>query len=413
MSIRICYVVPTLDCVGGIIVVLEHANRLAEHDFDISLLHLGEGGHIDWFPNNRIKAYSFYRDKDAYPKEVDVLIATSWETAYAPFIVDVKAKRYVYFVQNDERRDRPQHYLEVELAHNTYHLPYEYLTEAKWITSWLKKEFRQEAVYAPNGLNENIIHPAEPLVPKKNKLRILLEGPIAKPFKGMDDAFKAVEGLDAEIWCVSGYGKPKRNQHCDRFFEGVPFTKMKHIYSSCDVLLKMSRVEGFFGPPLEMMACGGTAVTTRVTGYDEYIVDGYNALTVEVGDYEGAQKHLIRLIEDRTLLNILQENGIKTAHKMRWEPTIDILEEFYQRKPARSFVLHSEIEETSTRTLARFTEELVLGLRKQSGIAEVMDHIALYNKSRPIRFINFVKKLPLVRPLFSFVWALAKLFMKG
>jgi len=413
MSKRICYVVPTLTCVGGIIVILEHANRLARRGFDIFFLHLGEGGNIDWFPDNIVKAYSFYKDKGVYPKEVDVLVATGWQTAYSPFIVDVTAKRYVYFVQSDERRFMPPYYLEVDLAHNTYYLPYEYLTEAKWIVSWLKQEFKQEAVYAPNGLNAKIIHQTEQLVPKKNKLRILLEGAIALPYKGTDDAFKAVEGLDAEIWCISVWGKPKRSQRCDRFFERVPFDKMKYIYSSCDVLLKMSRVEGFFGPPLEMMACGGTAVTTRVTGYDEYIVDGYNALTVEIGDHEGAQKLLKRLIEDRTLLKMLKENGRKTAQKMVWEPTIDILEEFYQRKPVKSFILHSEIEEASIHTLARFTEELVLGPRRPSGIAPVMEHIAVSKESRINRFINFAKKLPFFGLLFSVVWAFAKFFIRN
>jgi hypothetical protein len=188
---------------------------------------------------------------------------------------------------------------------------------------------------------------------------------------------------------------------------------MKYIYSSCDVLLKMSRVEGFFGPPLEMMACGGTAVTTRVTGYDEYIVDGYNALTVEIGDHEGAQKLLKRLIEDRTLLKMLKENGRKTAQKMVWEPTIDILEEFYQRKPVKSFILHSEIEEASIHTLARFTEELVLGPRRPSGIAPVMEHIAVSKESRINRFINFAKKLPFFGLLFSVVWAFAKFFIRN
>ena len=61
---------------------------------------------------------------------------------------------------------------------------------------------------------------------------------------------------------------------------------------SCDVLIKMSRVEGFFMPPLEMMACGGTVLTGKVTGYNEYVVDGYNGLVVEQGDVESAKKKL-------------------------------------------------------------------------------------------------------------------------
>ena len=104
---------------------------------------------------------------------------------------------------------------------------------------------------------------------------------------------------------------------------------MRKIYSSCDILLKMSRVEGFFGPPLEMMACGGTAVVSKVTGYDEYIVDGYNALVVEMGDVNRARAAVKRLIEDPELRKRLIANGQQTAKNWRWEQTIDILEKVY------------------------------------------------------------------------------------
>ena len=60
-----------------------------------------------------------------------------------------------------------------------------------------------------------------------------------------------------------------------------PLSSMMTInVGSCDVLIKMSRVEGFFMPPCEMMACGGTVLTGKVTEYDEYVIDGYNGLVV-------------------------------------------------------------------------------------------------------------------------------------
>jgi glycosyltransferase involved in cell wall biosynthesis len=91
------------------------------------------------------------------------------------------------------------------------------------------------------------------------------------------------------------------------------------------VLLKMSRVEGFFGPPLEMMACGGTAVVAKVTGYDEYIVDGQNALVVEPGDIAGARFAIHQLIEAPGMRQRLVKEGLITAARWRWTPTIDVL----------------------------------------------------------------------------------------
>jgi glycosyltransferase involved in cell wall biosynthesis len=157
-----------------------------------------------------------------------------------------------------------------------------------------------------------------------------LEGPIDIPFKGMEDAFLAVQDLDCEIWCISSAGKPRSGWRCDRFFEKVPMIDMKRIYSSCDIFLKMSRIEGFFGPPLEMMACGGACVVGEVTGYDEYIVHGYNALVVREGDVEGAKNAVRELIQDIALREKLIENGKKTASLWRWEPSIDELERIYR-----------------------------------------------------------------------------------
>jgi hypothetical protein len=38
------------------------------------------------------------------------------------------------------------------------------------------------------------------------------------------------------------------------------------VYRSCDILGKLSYVEGMFGPPLEMFHCGWTAIVYNVTG---------------------------------------------------------------------------------------------------------------------------------------------------
>jgi len=80
---------------------------------------------------------------------------------------------------------------------------------------------------------------------------------------------------------------------------------------------------------LEMMACGGAVVVGKVTGIEEYIVDGYNAIVVEQGDIKGARDAIKRLIEDDKLRLQLSENGKETAKQWRWESTIDLLESLF------------------------------------------------------------------------------------
>lgn len=324
----ICYIIPTTNITGGVAVVCEHLNRLQKLGYKCLIASYDNKTDLSWFPNQSVKVIPL-KNNQKIIEQYTTVVATGWITAYELFLLNVKRK--IYFVQSDETRFYPKgSYLKTRVR-RTYSFPFEFMTEAKWIQSWLKQNFNQESFYVPNGINTDIFHPDTPLEPKpKNKKRILLEGAINLPFKGMEEAFKVVQDLDCEVWCVSYDGKPKPEWHCDRFFEKVPMDEMRHIYSSCDILLKLSRVEGFFGPPLEMMACGGVSIVAKVTGYDEYIIDGYNALVTKPGNISKTKNLLQKLINDKNLYNQLQSNSQKTVEKMNWNNTISKIKVLYK-----------------------------------------------------------------------------------
>ena len=319
-SKSICYIIPTTNITGGVAVVCEHLNRLQKLGYKTLIVSYDNKTNLSWFPNQSVKVIPL-KNNQKIIEQYEKVVATGWITAYELLLLNVKRK--IYFVQSDETRFYPKgSYLKTRVK-RTYTFPFEFMTEAKWIQSWLKKNFNQDSFYMPNGINTEIFHPDIPLEEKpKNKKRILLEGAINLPFKGMEEAFKVVQDLDCEVWCVSYDGKPKPEWHCDHFFEKVPMQDMRKIYSSCDILLKLSRVEGFFGPPLEMMACGGVSIVAKVTGYDEYIIDGYNALVTEPGNIKKTKKLLQKLIDDKKLYNHLKSNSQKTVEKMDWKNTI-------------------------------------------------------------------------------------------
>lgn len=324
----IAFFIPGQGISGGIGVICQHANRLIKKGLDVVLINtnLNDPFRLDWFPNLLSEVIPINR----IDQNIDIAIATQWSTAFT--VRDFPAKKKLYFVQSDETRFYASGSEEAKLAWETYTFDFEYVVIARWLKRWLRDNFGKSAHYVPNGLDTSIFFPEKPLTPKNNKLRVLLEGPIDIPLKGMDNAFQIVDGMDCEVWCVSSSGRPKRGWKCDRFFEKVPLEKMRRIYSSCDVLVKMSKVEGFFMPPLEMMACGGTVITGKVTGYDEYIVDGYNALVVEEGDVESAREKLILLINDRNLLHRLIKGGLETVKNWTWEYSNDQLEKIIKRE---------------------------------------------------------------------------------
>lgn len=319
----ICYIIPTTNITGGVAVVCEHLNRLKKRGYKTLIASFDNKTDLSWFPNQKIKVISLKNNQKIIEK-YQTVVATGWITAYELALLNVKRK--IYFVQSDETRFYPNKSFLKNRVEYTYQLPFEYMTEAKWIQKWLKDEHKHSAHYVPNGINKKIFYIDTPLDPKpKTRKRVLLEGAINIPFKGMKEAFETVKDLDCEVWCVSYDGKPKPEWRCDKFFEKVPMQKMRQIYSSCHILLKLSTVEGFFGPPLEMMACGGVPIVAKVTGYDEYIKDGYNALVVKPNNTDDAKQKLQKILDNDNLYKKLQQNCQQTVNKMSWDKSLKYL----------------------------------------------------------------------------------------
>jgi glycosyltransferase involved in cell wall biosynthesis/GT2 family glycosyltransferase len=324
MSKNIAYILPSVGISGGIAVVLQHIFRLRSKGYNAFIIYLRGNGDLNWFSKNNIPIYKYRKITSIDTINIDIAIGTHYTTI--PCLLELSSQRKIYFVQSDERRFNLENISAFNDCNRSYSLNIEFMTEALWIQRWLWEEFGKSAYYVPNGVDTAIFSPTKPLQTKTNRFRILLEGSIDQPYKGMDEAYNSVKDLDCEIWIVSYNGKPKPGWRYDRFFDNVPHNRMKEIYSACDILLKMSRVEGFFGPPLEAMACGCGVVVSKVTGYDEYIRDEYNALVVERDDIKTAKNTIIRLINNRILHKKLIDNGFLTVKEWSWEKSISKLE---------------------------------------------------------------------------------------
>lgn len=321
---RIAYLLPDVAISGGAAVVFQHANRIARRGHEVFVASMGAVNNASWFPRQSVPVVT----RTALPKDLDLLVATSWPTIYAA--VGMPAKKKCYFVQADETTFYKSGSPLFHAALLSYLMNVRFLTMAVWIQKWLKESFGKEAVVIPNGIDRDFFYPSSERRPETDRPRILIEGAFALPSKGMREAFEAVRGLDAEVWCVSSYGRPDSNFRYDRFLERVPVEKMREVYSNCDILVKLSKTESFGLPPLEMMACGGVCVVSRIVGHEEYIRDGENALMVRPDDIQGARAAVVRLLEDRQLRERLRTNGLRTAAERNWEPAIDRLEECFR-----------------------------------------------------------------------------------
>lgn len=300
---------------GGTYVIVQHAAYLHDKGYDITLAvqepfteqtlawH-DQASRLRCVPIEAVKSETF-----------DLVIATWWKTALE--LRHFNAPRYAYFVQSIESRFYPADEVPLrKLVDATYQLPSAYVTEATWIRDHLATGYGHEVALVRNGIRKDVYCTIGPTMAPRDpnrQPRVLVEGHFGVSFKNTALGVRLAREAGAkDLWVLTGT-PVKWVPGVSRVFSRVPMNVTPEIYRSCDILIKLSTVEGMFGPPLEIFHCGGTAIVFDVTGHDEYIFDGQNACVVRKGDMDGVVATLRRLLDDRAELMQLQAGALKTA----------------------------------------------------------------------------------------------------
>lgn len=340
---KVCFLLPNFALSGGVGVVIKHAQGLASnHGFEVTIALTEDDARVsqwEYAAEHHFRLVSF---SEACAMEFDVAIATWWKTAYLLF--DVPAKRYAYFVQSMEERfyaDRTIDYVQSRLTHG---LPVSFITEASWIDQLLR-QIRPDAdcYLVRNGIDKDVYRPLEAVEPSLDQpLKIMIEGHPDVALKGIPEAYAAIAEMTEPHQVVHVTPEPPAGTTPDDVELVGPLTaiEMAAQYEQSDVVLKLSRVEGMFGPPLEGFHKGATCVVTPVTGHDEYVSHGWNGIIVDWDDARGTARWLDILSRDRRLLHRLRVNALKTAQAWpSWDQSTQFfavaLNEIYE-KPAAS-----------------------------------------------------------------------------
>ncbi len=313
---NVAFLVNDLQLSGGVGVVVEHARQVGRHGIDATLVLARERDDPDWRFRGLgdVEVLSL---GEARTRSWDVAIATWWETTSA--LLELDAARRAYFVQSLEDRfyrpDDPQR-LGAALTHD---LPLQVITEARWIAETLEELRDQRALLVRNGISKDVFaSPAETPVRLHGPLRIVVEGNPHVWFKGVGEALASVRQMREphHLTVVTA----ARDLDADEIVGPLSHEEMAALYARSDVVLKLSRVEGMFGPPLEGMHCGATCVVTAVTGAEEYVEHGRNGLVVDWDDPRGTSRALDLLARDRALLHSLRLGALATARSWpSWE----------------------------------------------------------------------------------------------
>jgi len=300
---------------GGTYVIVQHAAYLHDKGYDITLAVQEPFTEQTLAWHDQASRLRCVPIEAAKSETFDLVIATWWKTAFE--LRHFNAPRYAYFVQSIESRFYPTEEVPLrKLVAATYQLPGAYVTEATWIRDHLATGYGHEVALVRNGIRKDVYRTMGPTMAPRDpnrQPRVLVEGHFGVSFKNTALGVRLAREAGAkDIWVLTGT-PVKWVPGVSRVFSRVPMNVTPEVYRSCDILIKLSTVEGMFGPPLEIFHCGGTAIVFDVTGHDEYIVDGQNACVVRRGDMDGVVATLRRLLDDQAELAKLKAGAQKTA----------------------------------------------------------------------------------------------------
>lgn len=323
---KILFLIGSANISGGTYVIFQHALYLQSIGLNITLACIEFEEFISlkksndfWHPG--LKKLDFISINDVNKKEYDLAIFTWWKTIF--YLPNLHTKKIVYFIQSIESKfydplDTPL----CNLVNSTYTFNIPVITEATWIKHYLYKHYGSHAQLVHNGIRKDIYSEKTfPLLSKNNKkLRILVEGPLGVPFKNTEKTLKLCSTVpNIELWWLTS-SKVSHYKNVDKVFSCLPIEKTAEVYRSCDILVKLSYVEGMFAPPLEIFHCGGTCIVYDVTGHDEYIKNNYNGIVVKTDDEESVIAAIQLLINDQKFLNKLKAGALETAKLwLSWE----------------------------------------------------------------------------------------------
>ena len=312
---RVAFLLQDLQLSGGVGVVVEHASQLAaHHGFDVTLAMTRKQEEPDWSFRG-LEHLHVVPVERAREDRYDVAVATWWETTTHLF--DLDAHRHAYFVQSlEDRFYGSWDPLRVGAA-LTHALPVRFVTEARWIAETIEElQPGARVFYVRNGVPKDVFAPRETVQPRlEGPLRILVEGYRGSSFKGIDEAVAAVAAMSEprHLTVVIPDRAVAGDVEADAVLGAVTQGELARLYTDTDVVLKLSRIEGMSGPPLEGFHCGATCVVTPVTGHEEYVVHGWNGLVTEWDDVRGTARLLDLLARDPRYLHFLRVNALETA----------------------------------------------------------------------------------------------------
>lgn len=339
---------------GGVRVIFEFANRLAERGHEVTITSLAGRGNSSWFPLKMKVNYV----KNSFPlKVVDYLLRTKGKFNFHLDLAELLAKNtpacdinvatfsFTAFAVHRSNRGIPfyhmQHYEAMlfpdayfrKMNEETYYLPLNKIANSTWLKNELKKIHGLDVPVVTPGVDLDTFYPRD-VKRDTGKKRVICYGK-SGAWKGFPDAMKAMkivmkQNPNVEFISYGSSQIPYKDPE-------VPYTFICHpsddelakLYSSADCVFCPSWYESFPLPPIEAMACKAPVVTTRY-GTEDYAFHEANALVVPPRDPQKMADMILRVISDEELAARLRKKGLETAKQFTWNNAVNKVEKLFE-----------------------------------------------------------------------------------
>jgi len=313
--LRIGWIKPHLNTVGGVRRAIEMTNRLVGSGHDVSII-TADGRKTSWLPiwSRVISIADLKRQKESF----DVLIVSDPDMI-EPFLdlpSDLKVVFHLaaYMLYREKSSLLDLYYEETK---NFLHI-----ANSGWTAEQVVQHTGVDVSGVfPGGINRALFYPRN----TEKKYDLVYYGS-TRQNKGSDKIISATQGLSRFSLADS------------RLQQG----ELSVNICSGRVFVSACACEGFNFCPLEAMACGVPVVMTDDGGSREYARHEENAFIVENDSTEAIRGGIDRLLTDSELRCRMISSGLATARLYEWKNISDKFEELLLK---RSIPKHSSYEQ--------------------------------------------------------------------
>lgn len=325
MNPSVVYILPASSLHGGVRVVFEHAEGLAQRGYSVEVV--GPEPPPDWHPLRIPYRQVPLHQADAIPA-ADIVIGTFWTTVGPAF---QSGAPHVFHLSQGFEGVHREYASILDQIDETYRLPIPKLLISAHLEPVLTERYGCRCHLLSQAIDSDLFSPGD-FRREPQPFRVGLVGPYEVRSKGIRLGLEGLalareRGLNFEVHRASADPQTEEESLLgvvDHYRHRIPTAEMPSFYRGLDALLYTSDdEEGFPLPPLEAMASGVPVALTDIRSFAVLPDDA--VIRYPFGTAEAVADVMVRLV-DIDQRQRLRHAGLETVAQYTLDRVLDRLE---------------------------------------------------------------------------------------